>query len=227
MFKRNLKLRSNWNPLKIRAKWKFRERSQIFDSYQWPPDAGDSWYGYVFMRFVMDNLPEGIVDYSSQYFFRQQMSFTSVWAHALWALDTVQVILYKDRSKRWWWSSLYLLSQKYFTAILGVGAILSFENFMHPCLKILIQAVNPPWFINFTERILGIFLWLGFLWNGSRKAVFIAALMSECFDITGHLEMESGIFRIRLGYTASSGICLGLFGLNAFLRLIHPSNNRN
>jgi Na+/proline symporter len=136
---------------------------------------------YVFMRFVMDYLPQGIVGLLFAVIFSAAMSSTASELNALSATTTMDI--YKRSVYRSGSSRHYMLSSKWFTALWGVFAVLFatyatlFEN--------LIQAVNLLGSL-FYGTILGIFL-VGFFlkWVGGR-AVFSAAILTEVLILVLH-----------------------------------------
>jgi Na+(H+)/acetate symporter ActP len=144
---------------------------------------------YVFMRFVMDNLPEGIIGLLFAVIFSAAMSSTASELNALGSTSTVD--LYKRSVKKDGSDHHYLLSSKVFTAFWGLGAILFatyaslFEN--------LIQAVNLLGSL-FYGTILGIFMVGFFLKWVKGRAVFIAALLSEVLILFIHFRNGSGFF---------------------------------
>ncbi|MEN2283458.1 sodium:solute symporter [Algoriphagus sp. SE2] len=144
---------------------------------------------YVFMRFVMDNLPTGIIGLLFAVIFSAAMSSSASELNSLGSTSTID--LYKRSIKKEASDIHYLRSSKFFTAFWGVGAILFatyaslFEN--------LIQAVNLLGSL-FYGTILGIFI-VGFFmkWvNG--KAVFIGALASEALIFIIHFRNGIGFF---------------------------------
>lgn len=144
---------------------------------------------YVFMRFVMDNLPQGIIGLLFAVIFSAAMSSTASELNALGSTSTVD--LYKRSIKKDGDDKHYLVSSKVFTAFWGLGAILFatyaslFEN--------LIQAVNLLGSL-FYGTILGIFL-VGFFMKWVKgKAVFIAALIAELLILLIHFRNGEGLF---------------------------------
>jgi Na+/proline symporter len=144
---------------------------------------------YVFMRFVMDNLPEGIIGLLFAVIFSAAMSSTASELNALGSTTTVD--LYKRSIKKDGNDHHYLISSKLFTAFWGLGAILFatyaslFEN--------LIQAVNLLGSL-FYGTILGIFMVGFFIKWVKGRAVFIAALLSEVLILFIHFRNGVGIF---------------------------------
>lgn len=177
------------------------------------PDAETRDTDYVFMRFVMDNLPKGIIGLLFAVIFSAAMSSTASELNALGSTSTVD--LYKRSIKKDGDDHHYLVSSKVFTAFWGLGAILFatyaslFEN--------LIQAVNLLGSL-FYGTILGIFM-VGFFMKWVKgKAVFIAALMSEALILFVHFRNGIGAFGFVwdigfLWYNAIGCLALMLFAM--------------
>lgn len=144
---------------------------------------------YVFMRFVMDNLPTGIIGLLFAVIFSAAMSSSASELNSLGSTSTID--LYKRSIKKDASDLHYLRSSKFFTAFWGVGAIVFatyaslFEN--------LIQAVNLLGSL-FYGTILGIFI-VGFFMKWIKgKAVFIAALASQALILLIHFRNGIGLF---------------------------------
>lgn len=172
---------------------------------------------YVFMRFVMDYLPPGIVGLLFAVIFSAAMSSSSSELNALGSTTTID--LYKRSIKKEASDTHYLYSSKAFTAFWGLGAILFatyaslFEN--------LIQAVNLLGSL-FYGTILGIFM-VGFFmkWIGGR-AVFIAALLSQALILLVHFRNGIGLmgFYWDIGFLWYNAIgCLSVMLFAAILQL--------
>jgi Na+/proline symporter len=168
---------------------------------------------YVFMRFVMDYLPTGVVGLLFAAIFAAAMSSSSSELNALGSTTTVD--LYKRSIRKEGSDSHYVMSSKLFTAFWGFGAILFatyaslFEN--------LIQAVNLLGSL-FYGTILGIFI-VGFFVNWIKgKAVFIAAIGSQALILVVHFFNGKGLmgFEWNIGflwYNAIGCLAVVLFGL--------------
>lgn len=169
---------------------------------------------YVFMRFVMDYLPNGIVGLLFAVIFSAAMSSTASELNALSSTTTIDIYkrsLHKSGSSRH-----YMLSSKWFTALWGLFAVLFatyatlFEN--------LIQAVNLLGSL-FYGTILGIFL-VGFFmkWVGG-KAVFIAAIIAELMILALHYVNGTTVYGIAVdvGYLWYNAIGCLLVMLMAML----------
>jgi len=147
---------------------------------------------YVFMRFVMDYLPKGVVGLLFAVIFAAAMSSSSSELNALG--NTTTVDLYKRSVKKEGSESHYVNSSKIFTAFWGLGAILFatyaslFEN--------LIQAVNLLGSL-FYGTILGIFV-VGFFIKWIKgQAVFIGALFSQALILVVHFFNGEGLLGIH------------------------------
>ncbi|WP_215226085.1 sodium:solute symporter family transporter [Echinicola shivajiensis] len=177
---------------------------------------------YVFMRFVMDYLPSGVVGLLFAVIFSAAMSSTASELNALGSTSTVDIYkrsINKNKSERH-----YTLSSKLLTAVWGVFAILFatyatlFEN--------LIQAVNLLGSL-FYGTILGIFL-VGFYMKWVRgNAVFIAALITEVIILLIHWKNGSEFLGISIdiGYLWYNAIgCLLVMGLSAVIQLFNSKD---
>ncbi|WP_186757906.1 sodium:solute symporter family transporter [Echinicola salinicaeni] len=177
---------------------------------------------YVFMRFVMDYLPSGVVGLLFAVIFSAAMSSTASELNALGSTSTMDIYkrsINKNKSDRH-----YTLSSKFLTAVWGVFAILFatyatlFEN--------LIQAVNLLGSL-FYGTILGIFL-VGFYMKWVRgNAVFIAALITEVIILLIHWKNESEFLGINIdiGYLWYNAIgCLLVMGLSAVIQLFNSKD---
>jgi SSS family solute:Na+ symporter len=129
---------------------------------------------YIFMGFVMDYLPVGIVGLLFSVMFCAAMSSTASELNALATTTTIDI--YKRSVKKKESDKHYLNSSRLFTLMWGVLAMIFatyaslFEN--------LIQAVNVLGSL-FYGTILGIFLVAFYVKRVNGHAVFIAAIISE------------------------------------------------
>lgn len=173
---------------------------------------------YIFMRFVMDNLPKGVIGLLFAVIFAAAMSSSASELNALGSTSTVD--LYKRSINKDATDKHYMYSSKFFTAFWGIGAILFatyaslFEN--------LIVAVNLLGSL-FYGTILGIFL-VGFLMKWVKgRAVFIAALASQLLILVVHWKNGVGLFGFvwDIGFLWYNAIgCLFVMALAALLQLI-------
>lgn len=177
------------------------------------PEAETRDTDYVFMRFVMDYLPPGVVGLLFAVIFTAAMSSSSSELNALGSTTTVD--LYKRSIRKEASDSHYVRSSKLFTAFWGFGAILFatyaslFEN--------LIQAVNLLGSL-FYGTILGIFI-VGFFvkWIKGR-AVFGAAIGSQALILVVHFFNGKGLMGLEwnigfLWYNAIGCLAVVLLGL--------------
>ncbi len=180
---------------------------------------------YVFMRFVMDYLPKGVVGLLFAVIFSAAMSSSSSELNALGSTSTID--LYKRSINKKASDEHYVRSSKAFTAFWGLGAILFatyaslFEN--------LIQAVNLLGSL-FYGTILGIFL-VGFFMKWVKgKAVFIAALLSQALILLIHFRNGKGLlgFHWDIGFLWYNAIgCIAVMLLALILQpLLAPSSSR-
>jgi len=171
---------------------------------------------YVFMRFVMDYLPTGVIGLLFAVIFSAAMSSTASELNALGGTSTVD--LYKRSIYKKGNSKHYMNSSKWFTALWGVFAIVFatyaslFEN--------LIQAVNLLGSL-FYGTILGIFL-VGFYMKWVKgNAVFIAALIAEAIILIIHWH-NGGVLLgipINIGFLWYNAIgCLLVMGISMLIQ---------
>ena len=179
---------------------------------------------YVFMRFVMDYLPTGVVGLLFAVIFSAAMSSTASELNALGATSTMDI--YKRSIATKGSQYHYLVSSKVFTAIWGIFAILFatyatlFEN--------LIQAVNLLGSL-FYGTILGIFV-VGFYMKWVRgNAVFIAAFIAEAIVLLIHYKNESTFLGvdISIGFLWYNVIgCLLVMFFSAILQVVLPGSKQ-
>ena len=136
---------------------------------------------YIFMSYVIDYLPTGIIGLLFAVMFSAAMSSTASELNALASTTTIDV--YKRSIKKTENDHHYLMSSKYFTFLWGVLAILFattaslFEN--------LIQAVNLLGSL-FYGTILGIFVVAFYFKKVKSNAVFYCAIFSEILVVFIH-----------------------------------------
>lgn len=177
------------------------------------PNAETRDTDYVFMRFVMDYLPAGVVGLLFAAIFAAAMSSSSSELNALGSTTTID--LYKRSVNKDANDAHYVGSSKVFTAFWGLGAILFatyaslFEN--------LIQAVNLLGSL-FYGTILGIFI-VGFFIKWIKgQAVFVAALLSQALILVVHFFNGTGLWGFHwdigfLWYNVIGCLSVVLFGL--------------
>lgn len=151
------------------------------------PGAETNDKDYVFMTFVMENLPIGLVGLLFAVIFSAAMSSTASELNALASTTTID--LYKRSIKKKESDLHYLFSSKWFTFLWGVIAVLFatyaslFEN--------LIQAVNLLGSL-FYGTILGIFVVAFYFKYVKSNAVFLAAIIAEAIVVYIHIINSDG-----------------------------------
>lgn len=172
------------------------------------PEAESEDTDYVFVSFIINYLPHGIVGLLLAVIFSAAMSSTAGELNALASTTTVDI--YKRSVKKTGSDRHYLLSSRIFTFLWGLLAIL-FAAFAS-LLDNLIEAVNIIGSL-FYGTILGIFLAAFYFKYIQSRAVFIAAIIAElvvmlCFYLT-----EVGILQIGyLWYNVIGCVLVLVFG---------------
>lgn len=152
---------------------------------------------YIFMSYVMDYLPHGIIGLLFAVMFSAAMSSTASELNALASTTTVD--LYKRSMVKNKTDYHYLRSSKYFTFLWGIIAIVFattaslFEN--------LIQAVNLLGSL-FYGTILGIFIVAFYFKKIQANAVFYAAIFAEMIVVLIHYfnTLENPPIWLKMGY---------------------------
>ncbi len=145
------------------------------------PSAETNDKDYIFMSYVIDYLPTGVIGLLFAVMFCAAMSSTASELNALSSTTTIDI--YKRSIKKKENDRHYLMSSKYFTLLWGVLAILFattaslFEN--------LIQAVNLLGSL-FYGTILGIFVVAFYFKNVKSNAVFYCAIAAEIMVVSIH-----------------------------------------
>ncbi len=135
---------------------------------------------YVFIHFILNNLPRGIIGLLLAVILSAAMSSTASELNALGTTTTMD--LYKRNHAREETENYYLKASKWFTLLWGIIAIAIacvanlFDN--------LIQLVNIIGSI-FYGNVLGIFLLAFFVRYVKGHAVFVAALITQVIVIYG------------------------------------------
>ena len=178
------------------------------------PKAETNDKDYIFMTYVMDFLPIGMVGLLFAVMFSAAMSSTASELNALASTTTID--LYKRSINKKADDKHYLKSSKWFTFLWGALAILFattaslFEN--------LIQAVNYLGSI-FYGTILGIFVVAFYFKKIKGNAVFIAAIIAELSVIVIDLLNRYGMGPewLQIGYLWYNVIGCGLVILFGYL----------
>lgn len=151
------------------------------------PDAETKDTDYVFIRFVMDYLPKGIVGLLLAVIFSAAMSSTASELNALASTATVDI--YKRSIKKKESDKHYVVASKWFTVLWGTLAII-FAT-LASLVDNLIEAVNILGSV-FYGTILGIFLVAFYFKYIKSKAVFIAAIIAESVVIVLYFYSDIG-----------------------------------
>jgi len=148
---------------------------------------------YVFVSFIMDYMPVGLVGLLLAVILSAAMSSIASELNALATTTTIDI--YKRSIKQNGSDKHYLNASRGFTVLWGVIALafaMSAQLFDN-----LIEAVNiiGSWFYG---TVLGIFLVAFFFKRVKGKAVFIGAILSEIAILTTAYMIETG--QLKLGY---------------------------
>ena len=176
------------------------------------PDVETNDKDYIFMNYVMHNLPIGLIGLLFAVIFSAAMSSTSSELNALGSTTTID--FYKRNIKPHAKDEHYLRSSKLFTLGWGILAII-FASYLS-LFENLIQAVNLIGSL-FYPIVLGIFIVAFFIKRVGSNAVFYAALLSQVIIIVVHylnLEEKAGILTMSfLWYNAFGCLLVVVFGL--------------
>lgn len=174
---------------------------------------------YVFITFVMNYLPVGLVGLLIAVIFSAAMSSI---ASELNALATTTVIdIYKRSVVKDGTDEHYLSASKWFTV--GWGVLALFFAYFAAGFENLIQAVNIIGSL-FYGVILGIFMVAFFLKNIGSQAVFKAALLGELFVVSIWLLNEYGFIDLSFLWLNLIG-CVVVMLLAALFSLISHEKN--
>lgn len=137
---------------------------------------------YVFIHFILNNLPRGLIGLLLAVILSAAMSSTASELNAL--ASTTVIDLYKRNEKTVKDDRHYVKVSKWFTLLWGILAI-TFACFAN-LFDNLIQLVNIIGSI-FYGNILGIFLLAFFIKYVKSNAVFVAALITQIIVIVGYI----------------------------------------
>lgn len=174
---------------------------------------------YVFLTFIINYLPHGLIGLLIAVIFSAAMSSTSSELNAL--ASTTSVDFYKRAVNKTATDDHYLKTSKILTFAWGVLAILfailakNSEN--------LIEAVNIIGSI-FYGTILGIFLVAFFFKKVQGNAVFIAAIIAQIGVLTCHFMTEAGYFEISYLWYNVIG-CFSVIILSSIIQLFKGNEN--
>jgi solute:Na+ symporter, SSS family len=157
------------------------------------PQAETKDTDYVFITFVMDHLPEGLIGLLLAVIFSAAMSSTSSELNAL--ASTTAVDLYKRSVMPKASERHYLNASKWFTVGWGIIAI-AFATFAS-LVENLIQAVNILGSL-FYGTVLGVFLVAFYIKKIKGNAVFYAALIAEAMVLYLYVTSDIGYLWFNL-----------------------------
>lgn len=176
---------------------------------------------YVFLTFIMNYLPHGVIGLLIAVILSAAMSSTSSEINAL--ASTTAVDFYKRMIKPDGSDAHYLLTSKLLTLLWGCIAI--FFAFLAQNSENLIEAVNIIGSI-FYGTILGIFLVAFFLKKIQGNAVFYGALMAEGVVLACHFLTQAEI--IELGYLWYNAIgCFLTMIFSGMIQLLQPNEEQS
>lgn len=181
------------------------------------PGAETNDKDYIFMNFVMNTLPVGIIGLLFAVIFSAAMSSTSSELNALGSTTTID--FYKRKIKQGAADSHYLRSSKLFTLGWGILAI-AFASSLS-LFENLIQAVNLIGSL-FYPIVLGIFIVAFFFKRIKGNAVFISAVISQGIIIYIHYLNTIGAAGVfTMGYLWYNAFgCLLVIALGAVLQVL-------
>jgi solute:Na+ symporter, SSS family len=195
------------------SEMELRDRSKVLIK-QANPEAETNDKDYVFIHFILNNLPRGLIGLLLAVILSAAMSSTASELNALGSTTAVDLYRRNNEGRD---EKHYVLVSKWFTLLWGVIAILVactanlFDN--------LIQLVNIIGSI-FYGNILGVFLLAFFIKFVKGKATFIAAIITQLtvayvwfIDIMPYLWLNA------LG-------CVLVMGIAILLQFVLPKNKK-
>ncbi|MEX0811944.1 MAG: sodium:solute symporter [Chitinophagales bacterium] len=174
---------------------------------------------YIFITFIMNYLPIGIVGLLLAVIFSAAMSSTSAELNALASTTTVDI--YKRNIQQEGSEKHYLNASKLFTLLFGILAI-AFA-LMASLFENLIQAVNILGSL-FYGTILGVFIVAFFMKKIKGNAVFIGALLAESVVITVYFLDKYDILNVEYLWLNLIG-CLLVMGFGFLVQLVMPQRS--
>ena len=165
---------------------------------------------YVFIHFILNNLPRGLIGLLLAVILSAAMSSTASELNAL--ASTTAIDLYKRNVRKEKTEAHYVSASKWFTLAWGIVAIS--VACVANLVDNLIQLVNIIGSI-FYGNVLGIFLLAFFVKFVKGNAVFIAALMTQALIIAVFLlDWLPYLWLNLLGCILVMGLAMGLQLLN-------------
>jgi solute:Na+ symporter, SSS family len=184
------------------------------------PDMYEKDSDYIFITFVMNYLPHGIIGLLMAVIFSAAMSSTSSELSALGSTTTID--FYKRLVNKDGADKQNLLMSRLFTVFWGILALL-FAIFASQ-LDNLIQAVNILGSV-FYGPILGIFIVAFAVKYVKGNAVFIATVISEVFIIALYFMTRSGSLELGYLWFNPIGALLVVF-ISMIVQIFLPGNHK-
>jgi SSS family transporter len=185
------------------------------------PKAETNDKDYIFMSFVMDNLPIGMIGLLFAVMFSAAMSSTASELNALASTTTID--LYQRSVNKNGDDKHYVKSSRWFTLGWGILAI-TFATYAS-LFENLIQAVNLLGSL-FYGTILGIFLVAFYFKSIKGNAVFMAAILAEACVIFLHYLNASGLAFgvLKMGFLWYNVVgCLLVILFGFLLQVVMPN----
>ena len=176
-------------------------------------DSNDT--NYIFLRFVIDHLPKGIIGLLIA------VIFLSAWGSIAAALNSLSSATINDIHKRWVKTPLSIKKEyrysQWYTLLWGIFCVVV-AQLAYNIGNSLIEAVNVLGSL-FYGVILGIFLVAFYLKKVTATPVFISALITEVFVISIHVLNQRGIVNISFLWLNAIG-ALGVVGMSLVLQAL-------
>ncbi len=177
-------------------------------------DSNDT--NYIFLRFVIDNLPKGLIGLLIA------VIFLSAWGSVAAALNALSSATINDIHKRWVKTPLtpekeYQYSQWY-TLVWGIFCVV-IAQLAYNIGNSLIEAVNVLGSL-FYGVILGIFLVAFYIKKVTATPVFISALITEAFVICIHILNQKDIVNISFLWLNAIG-AIGVILISLILQKLN------
>jgi SSS family transporter len=171
---------------------------------------------YIFLRFVVDNLPKGLIGLLIA------VIFLSAWGSIAASLNSLSSATMNDLHKRWikkpqspemefYYSQLY-------TLLWGIFCVIT-AQLLYNIGNSLIEAVNVLGSL-FYGVTLGIFLVAFYFKKIQANAVFISAVIVELFILSTPLLIQKGVFSISflwLNLIGAAGVVILSVALQSFM----------
>lgn len=205
--------KKNYNTL-LNKEESLREEARMFiDASDVDAESNDK--DYVFIHFILNNLPKGLIGLLLAVILSAAMSSTASELNALASTTTIDIYrrsIKKDKSEEH-----YLEATKWFTLMWGLIAI-AFAS-VADLFDNLIQFVNIIGSI-FYGTVLGVFLIAFFMKKIKSNAVFISAIISEVLVIiVFNFDLMPYLWLNALG-------CLLVITLSWIFQLSHTENKK-